>query len=124
MPRKKAEETAEKKPAVRRAKKKTTEKVKEKVVASKVSSVDDLMNCVVNNPNLIRQLESLGFKSKNKGGMTYREAMICGQITNAVKGDLKAFRAVMDYAEKQEQMPLEDYVRGSMSLVMEDMIGG
>ena len=99
----------------------------QKVVNRRVdtSSVDDLANCVVANPNLVSQFKALGFRSKNPEGMTFKEAMICSQIASAIKGDLRSYRAVMDYADKQKEMiPLEDYVQGNSGLAMEDLIGG
>lgn len=99
----------------------------QKVVNRRVdtSSVDDLANCVVANPNLVSQFKALGFKSKNPEGMTFKEAMICSQIASAIKGDLRSYRAVMDYTDKQKnRMPLEEFVMGDMDFPMEDMIGG
>ena len=127
MPRKKAAETAEPKKTRKPRAKKTEEKVEKRVVprAVETSSVDDLLDCKMQNTSLVNQLKALGFKSKDPEGMTFREAIICGQITQAVKGDLKAYRAVMDYAGKDKtRMPLEDYVLGSMGLVVDELIGG
>lgn len=84
---------------------------KKKEAVNKSGNVDDLANCVMINPTLVSQLEALGFKSKNPGGgMTFKEAMICSQIANAVRGDIDAYRAVMDYAGCDKKTPLEKFI--------------
>ena len=83
----------------------------EKVIESTSGIVDDLTGCIVNNPMLIAQLKALGFKSKNPEGMTFKEAMICSQIANAVRGDLKSYQEVMKYS-KASKTPLEQFVDG------------
>ena len=112
-----AEKEAEKKP--RKKKDTSVKKVSKKKKATKKediletaaffdpADVDYLADCVVNNPALVRQLEQLGFKSKNPEGMTFREAMMCSQISNAIKGDIKAYRAVMDYAGEKGARPID-----------------
>ena len=67
----------------------------EDVIKSVSGSMDDLTDCVVNDPTLVARLNALGFKSKNPNGMTYKEAIMCSQIANAVKGDLKSYKAVV-----------------------------
>ena len=137
MPRKKTDSAEKPKKTRKRAEKKTedgkkvgtkrqTVPKKKKVVAPvlQTSTVDDLLDCQVQNPNLVNQLTALGFRSKNPEGMTYREAIIAGQITNAVRGDIDAYKAVMADAGKREMMPLEEYVLGDTRFPMEFMIGG
>ena len=80
--------------------------------------VDDLANCVMVNPGLVSQMEALGFRSKNPEGMTFKEAMICSQIANAVRGDIKAYRAVMDYADVPKKTPLEAFLDGTSGDVL------
>lgn len=75
-------------------------------------TVEELANCVLNNPVLVAQLKSLGFESKNPAGMTFKEAMICSQIANAIRGDLKSYQAVMEYSKKEARMPLKEFVNG------------
>jgi hypothetical protein len=77
------------------------------------ADVDYLADCVVNNPALIGQLEQLGFKSKNPKGMTFREAMMCSQISNAIRGDIKAYRAVMDYAGEKRMRPIDKLLQNN-----------
>jgi hypothetical protein len=99
-----------KKTTVKKADKRSVKKAEAKIkndVAYDPSNVEYLADCVVNNPALINQFEALGFRSQNPDGMTFREAMMCSQIASAVKGDIKAYRAVMDYAEEKRMRPLE-----------------
>lgn len=77
-------------------------------------TVDDFMNSVMNNPVLAAQMEALGFKSKNPGGMTFKEVMICSQIANAVKGDTRAYKAIMEHSESDNRLPLERFVDGEI----------
>ena len=91
----------------------SVEAVNEDVAINMSATVDELADCVLNNPALVGQLNALGFKSKNPNGMTFKEAMICSQIANAIKGDLKSYRAVMDYTEKKSTMPLKNFVDGN-----------
>ena len=81
---------------------------------SKSATVNEMAGCVIGNKTLVAQLEAMGFKSKNPGGMTFKEAIIASQIGNAMKGDIQAYRAVMDYAEKDtESSPLIDFVQAN-----------
>lgn len=105
-----AAEKAEKKPEV------------QKQIENVSGSVDELADCVLNNPVLVAQLKALGFESKNPNGMTFREAMICSQIANAVRGDLKAYQEVMKYTKTQKS-PLERFVAGVEDLPMEILTG-
>ena len=126
MPRKKTDSVEEPKKTRKVAEKKTEKKTKKKVITpiAEASTVDDLLDCYVQNLNLVKQLKALGFKPKNAKGMTYREAIICGQITNAVRGDLDAYKAVMADAGKKEKMPLEEFVLGNGTYPMEELMGG
>ena len=78
------------------------------------ATVSDMLENVVESPAVVQGLTALGFKSKNPGGMTFKEAIIASQISNAVRGDLQSYRSVMDYAEKgQESSPLLDFVKSN-----------
>lgn len=77
------------------------------------STVDDLANCTVVDPALVQEMESAGFRTKNPDGMTYRELMICSQIMNAAKGDVQAFRSLMDHMNGAEDYPLVSFVRNN-----------
>ena len=124
MPRKKAEAVKEK-PKKKAVRKKAEKKAEKKVVTPmETSLVDGLLDCVVQNPKLVSQFNQLGFKSRNPEGMTYREAIVCGQIANAVKGNTRAYIAVMESVNKEERMPLEEFVLGNGHYPMEDLVGG
>lgn len=83
--------------------------------ASISGSMDDLTDCVVNDPGLVDKLNALGFRSKNPKGMTYKEAIMCSQIANAVKGDLKSYRAVVEMMRPNKTPPLVSYLSGEKS---------
>lgn len=86
--------------------------IEELISYPKSASVNEMAECIVKNPSLIKQLEGLGFQTKNPSGMTFKEAIIASQIESAMKGDLQAYRAVMDYAGKDEEScPLLDFVK-------------
>ena len=76
----------------------------------KSNAVSDMMSCTMNNPALVAQLKALGFESKNPDGMTFEEAMICSQISMAVRGDYKAYQTVMGMRENEAVSPLEKFL--------------
>lgn len=74
-----------------------------------MSDASGFLEDKVNNPVLVNQMKSLGFKPKGEG-MTFEEAMMASQIASAVKGDSQAFNNVMRHSEKGHLSPLERYV--------------
>lgn len=112
VPRKKSAKTKTKKSEKKVTKRGSEKSKKDAVVSDPVTfydpaNVDYLADCVVKNPGLIAQLEQLGFKSKNPEGMTFREAMMCSQISSAVRGDIDAYKAVMNYSGGKKSRPID-----------------
>ena len=80
--------------------------------------VGDLAGCVVKNKALVQQLKQLGFESKNEDGMTFEEAMICSQIASAIKGDLKAYKAIMSSKPIEKGgSPLDSFLDGNSDIL-------
>lgn len=95
------------KPKASRKTKRTSKKSEPKKPQAAVSAmVGELLDCTVENKILTDRMASLGFKSKNKGGMTYREAVICAQIINATKGDANSYKVLMGEKVADSTMPL------------------
>jgi hypothetical protein len=83
------------------------------------SSMDDLAECVVKDPMLVAKLNALGFKSKNPNGMTYKEAIMCSQIANAVKGDLRSYKAVVEMMRQDKTPPIVGFFGNGQRTVMD-----
>lgn len=86
----------------------------ELVQPAKSATVNDMANCVVRGSTTVERLETMGFKTKNQSGMTFKEAIIARQIEKALRGDLASYRAIMDYADKEDDScPLFDFVKSN-----------
>ena len=58
-----------------------------------------ILSCLVKDDKLIKQLNKLGAKPASKKGYNFYEAMIIGQIAEAIKGNTKAYNAIKDTVE-------------------------
>lgn len=58
-----------------------------------------MLSCLVKDEKLIKQLNKTGVKSSSKKGYNFYEAMIIGQIVEAIKGNTKAYNAIKDTVE-------------------------
>lgn len=98
-------------------KKKEKIEIKEEPIEEKVASttMNDLADCVVEDQALVARLNAMGFKTKNPKGFTYREAMMCSLIANAVRGDLKSNNAVLEMMQSEKKPPLVSYLGGEQS---------
>ena len=69
--------------------------------------IEDFLGCVVESPVLLSQLSQLGFKTEEP--MTFEDALICSQISSAVRGDVNAYKQITGL-RKMSSMPLEDFL--------------
>ena len=63
---------------------------------------ENLLSCVVKDEKLHRQLEKLGMLPASGKKYTFYEAMIIGQVAQAVKGNTAAFNAIKDTVEPKD----------------------
>lgn len=81
---------------------------------------ENLLSCIVKDEKLHKQLERLGMTPEKGGKFTFYEAMIIGQIAQAVKGNTQAFNAIKETVEPKDSLvgvvvedlsPLADLLR-------------
>lgn len=60
---------------------------------------ESLLSCMVKDEKLTRQFQKLGVNPEKKGGYTFYEAMIIGQMAQAIKGSTAAYNAIKETVE-------------------------
>ena len=63
---------------------------------------ESLLSCIVKDEKLERQLQKLGMSPDDGKKYTFYEAMIIGQIAQAVKGNTSAYNAIKDTVEPKD----------------------
>lgn len=63
---------------------------------------ESILSCLVKDDKLTRQFEKLGIDPTNGKKYTFYEAMIIGQIAQAVKGNTQAYNAIKDTVEPKD----------------------
>lgn len=65
---------------------------------------EQILACVVKDVRLETQFKKFGIKPDSKGKYTFYEAMIIGQIAQAVKGNTQAYNAIKETIEPKNEI--------------------
>lgn len=76
--------------------------------------INNLLKCDIQNSAVKAQFLNLGFKFEREDEISFEEAVVCAQITQAMRGDQKSYEQLMKDSKNDGLMPLEEFVRGNV----------
>ena len=70
---------------------------------------ENLLSCIVKDEKLAAKFRRLGVTPDKKDGYTFYEAMIIGQMAQAVKGNTAAYNAIKETVEPKNEAGAANY---------------